>query len=88
MNTVHKFPVSQLPAKLRGDFKDDQLVTVTIESDGEVIPGFSREEIDELMAPAIEQEKQGLGVICENRKQTDEYFDAIRAKVDAKYQTK
>lgn len=33
MNTVHKFPVSQLPAKLRGDFKDDQLVTIMIASD-------------------------------------------------------
>lgn len=63
-------------------------MTVTIESDEEALPGFTRQEINELVAPALAQESQGAGTTCHNGEEVDAHFDALRAKVDAKYGSK
>ncbi len=87
MNTVYKFPASKLPAELRGDISRDAFVTVVIDDESNPILGYTQSELEALMAPSIEQKKQGLGTKLSSRKDIDDHFDKLKAKVDAKYQT-
>ncbi len=85
MSTVYKIPASKLPAELRGDYLDDELVTVTIKRDETPFPNLTEEQFDALFAESYAQKARGEGTVCKTPEDIDAYFDAIRARVDAKY---
>ena len=88
MSTVHKFPVSQLPAQLRDDFKDDQLVTVTIESDDTAFPHLSDSKYVELFAESDLQKERGQGTVCETPEDFQNFFSGIKARASARNKPK
>ena len=85
MNTVRKFPVSKLPRELQGGFDKDSMVTISISNESDVLTGVSQNTIDELLAPAIEHEKNGAGATLSTENDLDTHFASLRAKVDAKH---
>ena len=85
MNTIFKYPASKLPAELREGFDDNALVNVQVTNADHILPGYTKEDIDGLVAPAIEEEKRGEGTICQNPNDFDTYFNAIKDKVHAKH---
>lgn len=84
MSTVYDFPVSKLPEELKNGLSEDALVTVTI-SEGVPLPEFTDAQYEELFGESFRQKAQGEGTVCETKEDINEYFDKLRANVDAKY---
>ena len=80
MNTIYKFPASKLPVELREGFGDDELVTVTVASSDDVLPGYSLAEMDALLEPTIAQLEHGEGMLCRNEAEHTTFFDGIKKK--------
>lgn len=80
MTTVHKFPVSKLPAELREGFSDADFVTVQLSRDTDVLPGYTREELDALIEPTHGQIERGDYTTCKTSDDHDALFESIKTR--------
>lgn len=80
MTTVHKFPVSKLPAELREGFSDADFVTVQVSRETDVLPGYTRAEIDALVEPTKGQIERGEYTTCETSDDHDAFFETIKTR--------
>ncbi|GHA97202.1 hypothetical protein GCM10009069_20300 [Algimonas arctica] len=87
MTTVHKFPVSKLPAELREGFSDADFVTVQVSRDTDVLPGYTCEEIDALLEPTQGQIERGDYTTCSTPDDHDAFFKTIKTRALASNST-
>lgn len=80
MTTVHKFPVSKLPAELRDGFSDVDFVTVQLSREGDVLPGYTKAEIDALVDPTNDQIERGDYTVCATPKDHDAFFRNVKTR--------
>lgn len=80
MTTVHKFPVSKLPAELREGFSDADFVTVQVSKETDVLPGYTREEMDALVEPTHAQIERGDYTTCKTPNDHDAFIESIKIR--------